>query len=202
MSNNDNNSAGGDSDAVSEEVKVDKWDGNAVKNSLDDAIKKVFTDSDRKLGYTENHCLVDTRLAICVTAVGAALFALVWDYFNPFPLSKPVLIGCVVSYFVLMAILTVYTTFVEKGIFLRATQSDPTGVDKPKLWTVSSMLKRFDDIYHLCIEYKAPNGRVSEANLSKSIANWFDTNGVLLFDKFESEVIKLHDSLLSDKKNK
>ncbi|CAG2163874.1 unnamed protein product [Oppiella nova] len=116
-----------------EEVKVDKWDGNAVKNSLDDAVKKVLTDSDRKLGYTENHVLVDTRLGICLTAVGAAMFALVWDYLNPFPLSKPVLILCVVSYFILMSILTVYTTFVEKGIFLRATQSDPTGVDKPKV---------------------------------------------------------------------
>jgi len=173
-----------------------------VKNCLDDAVKKVLTDSDGKLEYTENHCLVDTRLAICLTAVGAAMFALVWDYLNPFPLSRPVLIICVVAYFILMTILTVYTTFVEKGIFLRAVQKDPTGVDKDKVWTVSSCLKRFDDIYHLCVEYKAPNGKVSEANLSKSIANWFDSNGVLLYDKFESEVLKLHDSLLSDKKNK
>jgi len=203
MSGNDSNGSGGDADGqTSDEVKVDKWDGNAVKNSLDDAVKKVFTDSERRLRYVENHVLVDTRLTICLTAVGAAMFALVWDYLNPFPLSRPVLIGCVVSYFVLMCVLTVYTTFVEKGIFLRATQSDPTGVDKPKLWTVSSLLKRFDDVYHLCVEYKAPNGRTSEANLSKSIANWFDSNGVLLYDKFESEVLKLHDSLLSDKKNK
>jgi len=201
MSNADNNGTA-DGDVPPEEVKVDKWDGNAVKNSLDDAVKKVLTDSDRKLGYTENHVLVDTRLGICLTAVGAAMFALVWDYLNPFPLSKPVLILCVVSYFILMSILTVYTTFVEKGIFLRASQSDPTGVDKPKLWTVSSMLKRFDDVYELCVEYRAPNGRVSEASLSKSIAHWFDTNGVLLLDKFEAEVLKLHDSLLSDKKNK
>ncbi|XP_054154066.1 signal peptidase complex subunit 2-like [Oppia nitens] len=202
MSNNGDSGNGDQSAAAAaaEEVKVDKWDGNAVKNSLDDAVKKTFTDTDRKLKYRENHSLVDTRLAICVTAVGAAMFALVWDYMRPFPESRPVLILCVIGYFVLMSILTAYTTLVEKGIFLRAVQTDANGATK--LWTLSSMLKRFDDIYHLCIEYKAPNGRVAEANLSKSIANWFDTDGTLLYDKFESEVLKLHDSLLSDKKNK
>ena len=52
------------------------------------------------------------------------------------------------------------------------------------------------------MEYQDSTGKKVEANISKSIANWFDTNGVLVFDKFESEVLKMHDSLLSDKKTK
>jgi signal peptidase complex subunit 2 len=64
------------------------------------------------------------------------MFALVWDYLNPFPLSRPVLIACVVSYFILMTILTIYTTFVEKGIFLKAIQTDPTGVDNEKVHSI------------------------------------------------------------------
>ncbi|XP_035233140.1 probable signal peptidase complex subunit 2 [Stegodyphus dumicola] len=76
-------------------IKVDKWDGSAVKNALDDAVKKVFTE---QFKYVESHRLMDGRLAISGIAVGAAMFALMWDYLHPFPESRPVLIICVVSY--------------------------------------------------------------------------------------------------------
>ena len=46
----------------------------------------------------EYHGLMDGRLLICTVAVGCALFALAWDYFHPFPLSRPILIVCVLSY--------------------------------------------------------------------------------------------------------
>ncbi|KAH9371460.1 hypothetical protein HPB48_020721 [Haemaphysalis longicornis] len=67
-------------------VKVDKWDGSAVRNALDDAVKKVFAE---KYHYVENHRLVDCRLALCLIAVGAAGFALLWDFLYPFPESRP-----------------------------------------------------------------------------------------------------------------
>lgn len=179
--------------------KVDKWDGSAVKNALDDAVRVIFVD---KLEYAEHHRLMDIRLAICLTAVGAAMWALAWDYLNPFPTSKPVLVFCVISYFILMGILTIYTTMVEKGIFLETLDVDATGVDPTSKWTVSSNLKRFDDEYSLCIEYKSgPNSKVIEETLTKSVAEWFTEDGELLFEKFESEVMRLHNSLLK-RKNK
>uniref|UniRef100_A0A2R5LIA0 Signal peptidase complex subunit 2 n=2 Tax=Ornithodoros turicata TaxID=34597 RepID=A0A2R5LIA0_9ACAR len=181
-------------------VKVDKWDGSAVRNALDDAVKKVMTE---KFKYVESHRLADGRLAICTIAVGAAMFALVWDYFFPFPESKPVLILCVLSYFVLMGVLTLYTTFLEKGIFLVAIQKDPTGIDPDSVWTVSSCLKRYDDMYHLLMQYKdGKTKKTRETTLEKSIASWFDEKGQLLFDLFDPEVTKLHNKLLSDKKEK
>lgn len=56
---------------------------------------QVFTE---KLGYMEMHALMNGRLILCTLAVGFALFAVAWDYFFPFPASRPVLITCVLSY--------------------------------------------------------------------------------------------------------
>ena len=178
-------------------ARVDVWDGAAVKNALDDAVRRVLVD---QIHYKECHRLMDIRLAICLTAVGAAMFALVWDFLNPFPDSKPVLIFCVISYFILMAILTVYTTTIEKGIFLEALDvSSATGAK----WTVSSNLKRFDDLYSLCLEYSSSPGiRPVDVSLTKSVSEWFTVSGELVYGKFESEVRQLHNSLLKDKKNK
>lgn len=65
--------------------KVNKWDGSAVKNSLDDAVRDILI---KKLGFDENFNLVDGRLGICSIAVAIAMLALLWDYLYPFPQSR------------------------------------------------------------------------------------------------------------------
>lgn len=111
-----------------------------MKNSLDDAAKKIFTvNNDMK----ESHRLMDTRLGIATIACLFSLYAIIWDWFYPFPQSKPVIIVCVLSYFFLMGVLTLYMTYVEKGLFFQCYERDPTGVSPDNFWKLSSTLKKY-----------------------------------------------------------
>jgi len=185
---------------TSEPVKVFKWDGVAVKNALDDAIREVMT---KKLPYLENHSLMDGRLMICGLAVGIAMFALTWDFFYPFPKSKPILIGCVGGYFFLMGILTLYTAFKERGIFVVVMQKDPAGLDPDSTWEVASKMKKFDDIYEVTIRLiDGKTGSSRETNFQKSVADFIDENGVICQDIVDGQIMKMHNSLSSGKKEK
>lgn len=52
---------------------------------------------------------------------------------------RPVLIGCVATYFFLMGILTLYTTFCERGIFAVTKQDDGAN---SRTWKASSEMKK------------------------------------------------------------
>jgi len=177
--------------------KVNKWDGSAVKNALDDAVRDILI---KKLGFEENFALVDGRLGICSVAVGIAMLALLWDYMYPFPQSRPVLLLCVSAYFVMMGVLTLYTAYMEKGIFAVAVFKDG-GPDNESTWEASSYMKRFDDMYTLSLTcYKGKSATEKTVQFEKSVACFFDTEGNLLLDLLEPEVLKLHSNVMSGKK--
>ncbi|XP_050306718.1 signal peptidase complex subunit 2 [Anthonomus grandis grandis] len=179
-------------------VKINKWDGAAVKNALDDGVKEVLT---KKFNYPENFGLVDGRLAICTIAVAVAMFALIWDYLYPFPESRPVIIFSVTTYFIMMGVLSLYTTYKEKGIFCVCSIKE--GPKKGQVLEASSVMEKYDDKYELHLSIKDPKtGQLRESKSKKSCANFVTIDGVVCQDLLENEVTKLHNSLLNEKKDK
>ena len=120
------------------------------------------------------------------------MFALLWDFLYPFPLSRPILIGCVTTYFILMGILTLYTTFKEKGIFVVVMQKDPAGMDPDSRWEAASNMKKYDDKYELTLTYldgKTKSRR--ETTVTKSAGDFIDDNGVICQDIIEVKVVEM-----------
>ncbi|EZA60978.1 putative signal peptidase complex subunit [Ooceraea biroi] len=102
-----------------------------------------------------------------------------------------------------MALLTLYTTYKEKGIFVVAVQRDPAGFNPDLIWEASSYLKKYDDKYNLVLSVRsASSGNINETTVTKSVANFIDVNGVVIPELIETVVTSMHDSLTSQRKEK
>lgn len=100
-----------------------------------------------------------------------------------------------------MGILTIYTTYVEKGIFAVAVQTDGNGKTLRK-WTASSDMKKYDDKYTLALSVK-DSKNVREVSTTKSCANFVDVDGVVCTDLVAAELKRLYNSLNNaEKKDK
>jgi len=184
-------------DASTKPVKVNKWETNAVKNALDDACKKYFKET---LNFTEDYSLMDRRLYISFIACMFSLFALIYDWLHPFPKSRSILIICLISYFILMGILTFYMQFIERGKFFAGKLVDKTGIDHASRCVISSKLKKYDDNYNLTLEYNdgTAGSTISPGALNKSVGVYFGEDGVLCYDRYTTDLKAIYDKTRSN----
>ena len=63
-------------------------------------------------------------------------------------------------------------------------------------------LNRHDDKYNLVIVMRDASGKSREASITKSFANFIDTNGTIVQPLVINEITKLYNSLVSEKKDK
>ncbi|VDN04193.1 unnamed protein product [Thelazia callipaeda] len=180
-------------DKLSDQLKVNKWDGPTVRNTIDDAIRKIF--NEKYDAWTERHTLADGRLIISTIAVTFAIISLVYDYIEPFPKSKPVLATCSITYFILVGVLQLYHWYIEKGTFYQGVEIDPTGKTPRRYWKWSSSIKKYDDKYTLEAEY-TQESRTGHIKVLKSIGTFIDEEGVVVLPILEKELSHIVSSVL------
>jgi signal peptidase complex subunit 2 len=93
-----------------------------------------------------------------------------------------------------MGVLTLYTSYIEKGIFAVAIQADSNGKTLRK-WTASSDMKKYDDEYLLTLSVKDSKGSVRKQDLKKSCAYFIDVDGVVCSDIVATELKHLYKKL-------
>jgi len=172
----------------SDEIKVNKYDNMALKQTLDDAVVKQITEN---MGYKEDHNLGDWKILLGV--IGCILALIAQFYPKPFPDNKIVLIICAVGYFTCSSLLTYLASYIQKDIIL-STKANEDG----KSLEVRSQMKRYEPDYSLTVQFQGESAR---ASLKKQVNEWFDVNGVLAEDVFNNDVADLVQQL-SVKKRK
>ncbi|CAD5229114.1 unnamed protein product [Bursaphelenchus okinawaensis] len=167
---------------------INKWDGNTVKYTVDDSIRKVIKE---QYVWKEKHTLMDIRLLISFIAVAFAGIGLLYDYMHPYPASAHVCAFCSIAYFVMISILQIYIMYIEKNIFYQGIEKQKAG---NRTWCFASEMHRYDDKYTLSVSFHQGNLSGS-AEVTKSISQYLTEDGEILVSALKKEVKQLCDKL-------
>eukprot|EP00049_Salpingoeca_infusionum_P018743 m.358597 g.358597 ORF g.358597 m.358597 type:complete len:207 (+) comp18193_c0_seq1:136-756(+) len=171
-----------DSKPKVEPVIVNKWDHRALTHNVVD----IVTQETEALlpDHHAKHTNTDVKLAILFLACAFAGYACVYGFLVPHPESSFVVGVCVIAYFVLTALFTVYTWFFESGCIVKL-HSDKTTV------AVSISLERLasDIEFHVAVS-PATGGTPAEFTHKTALQKF-------VYETGEISRTKLHDIMKS-----
>lgn len=170
----------GNSAKDGEEKQINLGDSTNVKHTLDEAASEAILDR----GYDEDTFVSNVKIALGILSITLALVAQFWP--GKFHTSWWLVFWCVVAYMAITAILAMFCTMKEGNAFLFTKPS----VGEPGL-KVSSTLPRFSEMYTLKIESAGKGSDRDPVEMSKSITNYFHSDGYLSAAVFQADVVKL-----------
>jgi len=147
-----------------------------VKQLLDDYAMKTIV----REGYSHNNTLNFVKIAL--SGVSCSLAVLSHFYPLPFPQNVNLLLFCIVSYFILSAILQ-FIQYAEKDLILVARPN----VSTKKELQLRTSLPKYDENYTMKIGYAGtkPN------TLTHPTGRWFSSDGTFAEEAFAQDVKEL-----------
>lgn len=140
----------------------------------------------KKLGYTQNNELTDTRLAIGYAAVAVAGLTAAYDYYVGFFEAFNWTALGLVLYLVLNLAYVFWIWKYEAGTIYAGTRQTTKG-GQEKIVVKSSVPDKYTPLYKLAIS-NTENSKTTSAKAEAKFMEWFGINGLIVFTKFEDWV--------------
>eukprot|EP01016_Furgasonia_blochmanni_P052536 TRINITY_DN838_c0_g1_i1.p2 TRINITY_DN838_c0_g1~~TRINITY_DN838_c0_g1_i1.p2 ORF type:complete len:193 (+),score=53.07 TRINITY_DN838_c0_g1_i1:313-891(+) len=150
---------------------TNKYDPYTLKAAIDDYIIEALT---TKQDYVEiqTHSNVKLLLGFIVCST----IALSHFYPVPFPQNYNLIIVCVVAYFILSTLYSLYESRVEKDTFLQARKKS---ANKEEKLTFDSRIEFFSEFYEFTLTYANNNKKIQAYTEKISVGQIFDEKGYL-----------------------
>ncbi|KAG5361943.1 Signal peptidase complex subunit SPC2 [Yarrowia sp. C11] len=147
---------------------VNLYSTSELKKTSDEHIAYVF----KELGYTQDHTLLDVRLAAGYASVILAAASFYLDYTFGFDFARPYLVYTVPLFFVLEFFVSGWLYFKERNVAYVGKKGD-TKV------TVSTTAANPGVDYKIVVDV---NG--GKKTVDAKFNDWFDFNGFIVYSKF------------------
>ncbi|KAI3837011.1 hypothetical protein MKW98_005344 [Papaver atlanticum] len=173
--------------------KTNLLDPHSIKHVLDETVNEIVL----ARGYKEDNTMSNIRLFLGTIIIAVALVA--QFYPKKFPENKDFLICCIGLYPFFRSVI-IYTKEKDAILF---TYPLP-GSFKSTGLVVSSKLPRFSDMYTLSVASADPKSASAKkpAELTKSVTQWFTSEGVLVEGRFKKDVEALINKYSGESKKK